>query len=167
MRHVPEMSIADATDAGLLQRSLLDRMLCLHNGLVAAATSCGGDAGYQELRHQVCFWVGADCMYPGSRWRQLMGVVQLPDELKLVIDRQIAEGRAASEADFLIEAVQRYAEALELDEAEIVAAADEGVADIEAGRFDLISGPEDMERLQADLSATLDQLAEQRGSALR
>ena len=93
-----------------------------------------------------------------------MGVVQLPDELKQVIDRQVAEGRAASEADFLIEAVQRYAEALELDEDEIVAAADEGIADIEAGRFELISGPEDMERLQRELSATLDRLAE-RGEA--
>lgn len=96
-----------------------------------------------------------------------MGVVQLPDELKLLIDRQIAEGRAASEAAFLIEAVQRYAEALELDEDEIVAAADEGVADIEAGRFELISGPEGMDRLQADLSATLDRLAEQGGPAAR
>lgn len=96
-----------------------------------------------------------------------MGVVQLPDELKQVIDRQIAKGRAASEADFLTEAVQRYAEALELDEDEIVAAADEGVADIESGRFELISGPEDMERLQAELSATLDRHAEQGGSAAR
>lgn len=96
-----------------------------------------------------------------------MGVVQLPDELKQVIDRHIAEGRAASEADFLVEAVQRYAEALELDEDEIVAAADEGVADIEAGRSEMISGPDDMERLQADLSATLDRLTEQHGPASR
>ena len=59
-----------------------------------------------------------------------MSVVQLPDELKQVIDRQVAEGRALSEADFLIEAVQRYAEALELDAEKIKTAADDGIADI-------------------------------------
>lgn len=51
-----------------------------------------------------------------------MGVVQLPDDLKQVIDRQVAEGRVASAAKFLAEAVQRYAEALDLDEDEIIAA---------------------------------------------
>jgi predicted transcriptional regulator len=76
-----------------------------------------------------------------------------------VIDRQLAKGRAATEADFLIEAVQRYAQALELDADEIRTAADEGIADIEAGRFELISGPEDMQRLQLELTETLDRLA--------
>lgn len=89
-----------------------------------------------------------------------MSVVQLPDELKQLIDRQVAEGRAASEADFLIAAVQRYAEALEIDADEIATSADEGIADIEADRFELISGPEDIKRLQMELSATLDRLAE-------
>jgi predicted transcriptional regulator len=88
-----------------------------------------------------------------------MGVVQLPDELKRLINRQVAEGRAASEADFLAEAVQRYAVALELDEAAIVAAAQEGIADIEAGRFELVSGPDGMDRLQADLGRELDRVA--------
>jgi Arc/MetJ-type ribon-helix-helix transcriptional regulator len=37
-----------------------------------------------------------------------MGVVQvqLPDELKSVIDRQVAEGRAASEAAYVTEALR-------------------------------------------------------------
>jgi Arc/MetJ-type ribon-helix-helix transcriptional regulator len=90
----------------------------------------------------------------------MMTIVQLPDELMQVIDRQVAEGRAASEADFLMAAVQRYAEALERDADEIAAAAEEGIADIESGRFELIAGPDDMARLQAELSATLDRLAE-------
>ncbi len=94
-----------------------------------------------------------------------MAVVQLPDELMRVIDRQIAAGRVASEAEFVMEAIQRYAVALELDEREILAAADEGIADIEAGRFDTISGSDDMERLQAELSAVLDRLAERPRSA--
>jgi predicted transcriptional regulator len=92
-----------------------------------------------------------------------MGAVILPDELTQVIGRHVAEGRAASETDFIIEAIQRYAEALDFDE--ISVAADEGMADIDAGRFQVISGPLDMDRLQAELSAYLDQLAEPRGSA--
>ena len=40
-------------------------------------------------------------------WRFPMGVVQLPDELQRVIERQVAEGRAASPAAFLEEAVRR------------------------------------------------------------
>lgn len=70
--------------------------------------------------------------------------MHLPDDLKRLIDRQVAEGRAASEAEFLAAAVQRYAEALDADEDEIVAAADEGIADIAAGRFQLIEGSEGM-----------------------
>jgi predicted transcriptional regulator len=94
-----------------------------------------------------------------------MGAVQLPDDLKQVIDRQVAEGRAASQAEFLAEAVQRYAEALESDEDEIVAASDEGMADIAAGRFELIDGPEDMQRLRTELGRKLDEQAKRPGMA--
>jgi Arc/MetJ-type ribon-helix-helix transcriptional regulator len=96
-----------------------------------------------------------------------MIVVQLPDDLKRVIDRQVTKGRASSEAEFLADAVQRYADALELEEAEIVAAADEGIADIEAGRFELIANSDDMRRLRAELAAKLDQIMEQPGTATR
>jgi predicted transcriptional regulator len=94
-----------------------------------------------------------------------MGVVQLSDDLLQVIDRQVVQGRATSEAEFLAEAVQRYAQALEAAEAEILAAADEGIADIEAGRFVLIDGPDDMRRLRAELGERLNELALKRGSA--
>jgi predicted transcriptional regulator len=100
-----------------------------------------------------------------AHWRWFTGVVQLPDDLKRVIDRQSAEGRAASEAEFLSAAVHRYAQALELDEDDIATAADEGIADMAAGRFELISSREDMRRLHTELVAELDQLAEQRPSA--
>ena len=89
-----------------------------------------------------------------------MGVVQLPDELKRVIDRQISSGRASSEAEFLAEAVQRYAEALDVDDGSIVAAADEGVGNMEAGRFDMIAGSQGMQSLRIELRARLDQLLE-------
>ncbi|HKM64759.1 MAG TPA: hypothetical protein VJY39_19955 [Acidisphaera sp.] len=96
-----------------------------------------------------------------------MSVVQLPDDLKQVIDRQIAAGRTANEAEFLAAAIQRYAEALECDEADLIAAADEGIADIEAGRCETIAGPDDVQRLRAELRDRLDQLATQRGPAAR
>jgi Arc/MetJ-type ribon-helix-helix transcriptional regulator len=46
-----------------------------------------------------------------------MGVVQvqLPDELKSIIDRHVAEGRAASEAAYVIECLPLYAELLDSD----------------------------------------------------
>jgi len=92
-----------------------------------------------------------------------MSVVQLPDELKRVIERQVAEGRAGSEAEFLADAVQRFAGALETDDDAIVAAADEGIADIEAGRFELIAGSEDMQRLRSELRDGLSKRTAQRG----
>ena len=77
-----------------------------------------------------------------------MGVVQvqLPDHLQAVIDRQVAEGRVASESEFLVEAARRYAEDLEIED-NIVAEAEAGIADAEAGRYVTISTPEDAEAL--------------------
>jgi Arc/MetJ-type ribon-helix-helix transcriptional regulator len=85
--------------------------------------------------------------------------VQLPEEIKSIIDRQVAEGHASSEVDFLSEAVRRYAEDLEVED-EIVAEAQAGIADIEAGRYTLISTPEDVEALHERTMARLrDRLA--------
>jgi hypothetical protein len=53
------------------------------------------------------------------------------------------------------------AEALALNEDEIIAAANEGIADIAAGRFDLIAGPDDMRRLRAQLGDLLDKIEAQ------
>jgi Arc/MetJ-type ribon-helix-helix transcriptional regulator len=95
----------------------------------------------------------------------LMGViqVQLPDHIKEAIDRQVAEGRVASESEFLIEAARRYAEDLEV-EGDIVAEAEAGIADAEAGRYVTISTPEDAESLHKRTMARLrERLAAERG----
>ncbi len=84
-----------------------------------------------------------------------MSVVQLPEELQQVIDRQVAMGRAASEATFLAEAVACYAAVLDADEQSMVAAAEAGIADIEAGRFRSIDSPKDLHLWQAEVSQRL------------
>ena len=78
-----------------------------------------------------------------------MGLLQLtlPDELTELIDREVAEGKAASQAEFLIEAARHYAEALASDN-EIIAAATAGIADIEAGRYSTINTPEELDTMQ-------------------
>ena len=77
-----------------------------------------------------------------------MGVVQvqLPDNLKSIIDRQIAEGRAQSEADYVAEALRAYSEHLDAEDeiAEMVQRADANVA---SGRFKMVETPEDSEAL--------------------
>lgn len=84
----------------------------------------------------------------------------LPDDLKSVIDRQIADGRAASEAAFMREAALRYAEHLDAED-ELLAIAKAGIADAEAGRYTLIETSADaaalfqetMARVRANLGA--------------
>jgi predicted transcriptional regulator len=70
--------------------------------------------------------------------------VKLPDELQEVIDRQVAEGRIGSGAQFLVEAARRYAEDLDLED-EIIAQVEAGIADAEAGRYRTIATPGDAE----------------------
>ncbi len=83
-----------------------------------------------------------------------MSVVQLPDHLKQIIERQVAEGRVENEAEYLEEAVRRYAEDLEADD-EIVAAAEAGIRDADAGRFVTIASPQDAEAMHASAMARL------------
>jgi hypothetical protein len=59
--------------------------------------------------------------------------------------------------NFVAAAVRRYADAFDSEEGEIVEAADQGIADIEAGRFEWIAGADDMQRLRAELDHRLDQ----------
>jgi Arc/MetJ-type ribon-helix-helix transcriptional regulator len=85
-----------------------------------------------------------------------MGVVQvqLPDELKSIIDRHVAEGRVVSEAAYVTEALRLYAELLDSDNeiAEIVERAD---ADIAAGRYVTVRTQADGEALH---EAAMDRL---------
>jgi len=80
--------------------------------------------------------------------------VQLADHIQDAIDRQIAEGRVASESAFLVEAARRYAEDLEI-EYEIVAEAEAGIADADAGRYVTIATPKDAEALHERTMARL------------
>jgi Arc/MetJ-type ribon-helix-helix transcriptional regulator len=76
----------------------------------------------------------------------------LSDDLKSTIDRQIAAGLAASEAEYLQEAVRRYAEDLD-DGKDLWTIAQEGIEDIEAGRFVLIETEADVEALHESTMA--------------
>jgi Arc/MetJ-type ribon-helix-helix transcriptional regulator len=85
-----------------------------------------------------------------------MGViqVQLPEQLQQVVDREIAEGRIASETEFLVEAARRFAEDL-AHEDEIVAEAQAGIADAEAGRCVTVATPADSAALHERTMARL------------
>ena len=78
-----------------------------------------------------------------------MGVVQigLPEELADLIDQQIEAGRVENADAYLAEAIRRYADDLEAGD-EIVAEAEAGIRDAEAGRFVTIAGPEDVTALE-------------------
>ena len=84
-----------------------------------------------------------------------MGVVQLSDELERVIERQVAEGRAASLAAFLEEAVTRLVDETRAEEGTVRQAVEAGLADIEAGRYKTVATLEDGRLLQERLMARL------------
>ena len=81
--------------------------------------------------------------------------VQLPDELQRVIEQQVAEGRAASLAAFLEEAVTRLVDESRAEEEAVCRAAEAGLADIEAGRHTTVATAEDRQSLQDRLMARL------------
>jgi Arc/MetJ-type ribon-helix-helix transcriptional regulator len=85
-----------------------------------------------------------------------MGVVQvqLPDNLKQVIDRQVAEGRAASEAEYVVEALRLYADHLDAED-EITAMVERADADVVAGRYVTVATPEDSQALHEGAMARL------------
>lgn len=85
-----------------------------------------------------------------------MGVVQvqLSDDLKQVIDRQVAEGRAASEADYVVEALRLYADHLDAED-EIAAMVERADADVAAGRYVTVATPEDSQALHEGAMARL------------
>lgn len=85
-----------------------------------------------------------------------MGVVQvqLPDSLKQVIDRQVAEGRAASEADYVFEALRLYADHLDAED-EIAAMVERADVDMATGRYVTVSNPEDSQALHEGAMARL------------
>jgi Arc/MetJ-type ribon-helix-helix transcriptional regulator len=93
-----------------------------------------------------------------------MGVIQveLPDELKSLVDRHVAEGKVASAAAFLVEAARRFAEAL-AGEAETSGTAG---PDWTAVRYVTVSTPKDGHILHERTMALLqDRLAAYRQRA--
>lgn len=84
-----------------------------------------------------------------------MGVVQVSDELQHVIERQVAEGRAANLAAFLEEAIMRLVDETLVEEGAVRQAVEAGLADIEAGRTTTMATPEDTQLLQERLMARL------------
>jgi Arc/MetJ-type ribon-helix-helix transcriptional regulator len=91
-----------------------------------------------------------------------MGIiqVQLPDDLRTIIERQVAQGRAASEAEYVAEALRLYADHLDAED-EIASIADVADADIASGRYGTVTTQADsdglhdaaMARLRARLAA--------------
>ena len=84
-----------------------------------------------------------------------MGAVQLPDELERMIQRQVAEGRAASPVAFLEEAVRRLVDETRTEEDEVGRVIEVGIADIEAGRYTTVATRGDEQLLQERLMAKL------------
>ena len=86
-----------------------------------------------------------------------MGVipVQLLDELNTRSDRQIAEGRIASKAAFLADAIRRFAENVADQDDDIAAMVQRADADIGAGWYVTVSTPRDSRTLHAAAMARL------------
>jgi hypothetical protein len=85
--------------------------------------------------------------------------VPLPDDLKSVIDRRVAEGGAASDAEFLSLAARFYAEELDVEDRseddDLTAVALAGIGDAEAGRFTLIATEADAEAVRGRIMAAV------------
>ncbi|HVC63663.1 MAG TPA: hypothetical protein VND19_25265 [Acetobacteraceae bacterium] len=71
-----------------------------------------------------------------------MPTVQISDEVKDILDRLVADGVAGSGTEFVEQAVRRCVADLEYDEDELIAAAEAGLADMRAGTYTIIDGPE-------------------------
>ena len=87
--------------------------------------------------------------------------IQVSVETKALINRALTDGIVASEAAFVEAAVRRYAEDLDDDMEEPLAAVAAGIADFEAGRFTTIASQADEDALRVRLRARAKVLLEQ------
>jgi Arc/MetJ-type ribon-helix-helix transcriptional regulator len=71
-----------------------------------------------------------------------MPIVQISDDLKDIIDRLVADGVVGSGTEFVEQAVRLYATDIVYDDDELIAAAEAGLADMRAGDYTTIDGPE-------------------------
>lgn len=90
-----------------------------------------------------------------------MGYVQPPDDLSSLVEQQVADGYAESEAALLEEYVRLYAGYLQTDRI-VAAMVNRADADMSAGRYVTVSTPDDagalhhrmMDRLRGNLAST-------------
>jgi len=86
-------------------------------------------------------------------------MIQLSAEIESAIEQQVAQGRVASPAEFVKEAVLRLLEAMSSERYEIASVVEAGMRAIDAGRYQTVVTPEEsralhdrrMERLGARL----------------
>jgi len=71
-----------------------------------------------------------------------MPKVQISDEVRDILDRLVADGVVGSGAEFVERAVRRCAADHDGDDAELIAATQAGLADMRAGNYTTIDGPE-------------------------
>jgi Arc/MetJ-type ribon-helix-helix transcriptional regulator len=85
-----------------------------------------------------------------------MGIVQvnLPEDFRSTIDRQVAGGLAVSEADYVASLLCLYADHLDAGDG-IAVIAERADDDFAAGRFVTVSTPEDGDALHAAAMARL------------
>lgn len=71
-----------------------------------------------------------------------MPTVQISNDVKDILERLVADGMVGSGTEFVEQAVRLCAADLDYDEDELIAAAEAGLADMRAGNYTTIDGPE-------------------------
>lgn len=71
-----------------------------------------------------------------------MPTVQISNDVKDILERLVADGIVGSGTEFVEQAVRLCAADLDYDEDELIAAAEAGLADMRAGNYTTIDGPE-------------------------
>lgn len=82
--------------------------------------------------------------------------VSLTQSERRFVEDQVASGRHANASDVVHEALRRYADDIQADRARLRALAEEGEADIRAGRFVEARNPAELRRVIEDISREAD-----------
>jgi hypothetical protein len=87
-----------------------------------------------------------------------MRTVPIADDVRAIVDRHVAAGDAATEADFVAEGVRRYADALDDDTDAVLAAAQQGIEAIERGDYITIANETDRAAFWAQVDVQVETL---------
>ena len=82
-----------------------------------------------------------------------MGMIRLSDEVHAAVERAVASGRSSSATSLVEEAVMLLLEDMQPEQEEIARVAAEGSADIEAGRYTMVTSFEQHRALMDDVLA--------------